>query len=618
LYDTLIVLGTFFLAHLMRYNFAMTATNISSVVTQSILVVLVYLWAFLFTRSYRSIIRHSGINDSIRILKATGYATIGLIGIQFIFRGQFSSGRWIPPLSVIIIIFLFAQLFMVWSRFIIKSLYHDFIAKDSRTHMKVLIYGAGMAGMHTRNALKGDPSFRHEIVAFIDDNASKINKMLEGIPVVSPERGLSPDFIARNQITLLIISIQGLELDYKNTIIERGLELDLKVKVVPSINNWINGELSSNQLREVRIEELLEREPIKLDNDHVIRDIRDRVVMVTGAAGSIGSELVRQLMQYKPSRLVLVDQAESALYDLQYEINSNNTKNDSTVSVIFLVASVKDRFRMDDIFKTYKPQYVFHAAAYKHVPLMEENPYEALMVNVFGTRVIADLSVNYRVQKFVMVSTDKAVNPTNVMGASKRLAEIYIQSLSNGTTQFITTRFGNVLGSNGSVIPLFKKQIESGGPVTVTHKDITRFFMTIPEACNLVLEAGVMGKGGEIFIFDMGKTVRIYDLAHKMIRLSGLVPDKDIRIIETGLRPGEKLNEELLANDEHTIHTHHPKILLAKVVEYDKKKVLDSVLELSKLIYDGDLYAIVGKMKEIIPEYISNNSVYERLDKKKR
>jgi len=471
--------------------------------------------------------------------------------------------------------------------------------------------------MQTRNALRGDSVYRHELVAFIDDNESLINKMIEGIPVVSPDRGLSEEYISRNNINLLIISINNMPLGIKRGIVDRGLELGLKVKVVPSINQWINGEFSSSQLREVQIEELLERDPIVLDNNNVKEELEGKIIMVTGAAGSIGSEISRQLLSFHPSRIVLIDQAESPLHDLKAELRDLCTKAGNKSSVVCVVANVKDRFRMDQHFAMYRPHYVFHAAAYKHVPLMEENPYEALMVNVFGTRIIADLSIRYKVSKFVMVSTDKAVNPTNVMGASKRLAEIYIQSMSNGVTQFITTRFGNVLGSNGSVIPLFRRQIEQGGPVTVTHKEITRFFMTIPEACNLVLEAGVMGKGGEILIFDMGNAVRIYDLAYKMIQLSGFTPGKDIQITEIGLRPGEKLKEELLADDESTLPTHHPKIMRARVRPYDKKEVITYMDQLSALMLEGDHFGMVDKMKQIVPEYISNNSVFTTLDKKK-
>lgn len=618
LLDISIVFVAFYIANLMRYDFVFTSLNMLTIFVQSFLVLAIYLTSFLLTKSYRSIIRHSGINDSVRLFKATGFATLTLL-ILLVFGKEdwIQLSPYIPSLSVILIHFLLSLIFLVWSRFLIKSLYHDILQRDPRIHLRVLIYGAGSAGMQTRNALRGDSMYKHELIAFIDDNESLNNKLIEGIPVISPTRGLSEDYIGRNGINLLIISINNMSLKEKQGIIDRGLNLGLKVKVVPSINQWINGQLSSSQLREVQIEELLERDPIRLDNNFVMQEIGDKIVMVTGAAGSIGSEIVRQLLTFHPSRVILVDQAESDLYDLQVELKERCAKTDNKTSVVYMVANVKDRFRMEQHFNTYRPHYVFHAAAYKHVPLMEDNPYEALMVNVFGTRIIADLSIKYKVHKFVMVSTDKAVNPTNVMGATKRLAEIYIQCMSNGHTQFITTRFGNVLGSNGSVIPLFRKQIEHGGPVTVTHKDITRFFMTIPEACNLVLEAGVMGKGGEILIFDMGKPVRIFDLAHKMIQLSGYVPGKDIHITEIGLRPGEKLREELLADEELTLPTHHPKIMRARVRLYDKTEVLTFMDQLSALMLEGDHFRVVDKIKQIIPEYISNNSIYSTLDQKK-
>jgi len=617
LYDMTVVFVTFFLANFMRYNFTVSSANLLSITLQSFIVLLVYLFSFFVTKSYRSIIRHSGINDSLRILKATGSSCLVLTFIYLLTSYFNRSTRFIPSVSIIIINFLLAQLFLVWSRFLIKSFYFDFINKDARKPMRVLIYGAGSAGMQTRNALRGDSVYRYEVIAFIDDNESKVNKMIEGTPVISVDKGMDEEYVKQNNIRLLILAIPGLKTNQKNQIIDHGLDLGLKVKVVPSINTWINGQLSSNQLSEVKIEELLGRETISLQNDNLIREIRDKIIMVTGAAGSIGSEIVRQVLQYQPIRVILVDQAESDLYDLQNEINSSRSIYGNYKSVIYIVANVKDRFRMNQVFEIYKPQFVFHAAAYKHVPLMEENPYEALMVNVFGTKVIADLSLKYKVHKFVMVSTDKAVNPTNVMGASKRLAEIYIQSLSTNLTHFITTRFGNVLGSNGSVIPLFRKQIEQGGPVTVTHKEITRYFMTIPEACNLVLEAGVMGKGGEILIFDMGKSIRIYDLARKMIQLSGFTPDIDIFISEIGLRPGEKLKEELLAKEEQSLPTYHPKIMKAKVRQYEKKDVSRYMDELSQLVLEEDIFAIIYKLKEFIPEYISNNSVYCSLDQKK-
>ena len=615
-FDLFIVFVSFYLANLMRYDFKVHTINLISIVTQSFLVLFIYLIFFLITKSFRSIIRYSGINDSLRLIKATGFAALVLIFLAFVSIGQKENFRWVPSFSIILIHFLLTLIILDWSRFIIRMLYHDILNKDPRIHIRVLIYGAGSAGMQTRNALQGDSMYKHEIIAFLDDNPSFVNKMLEGVPVITPEKGLSEGYIHRNGINLLIIAIMGMSLIEKKQIIDRALEMGIKVKVVPSINQWINGELSSNQLKEVRIEDLLEREPIKLQTDNIISEIKGKVILVTGGAGSIGKEIVGQLISYEPSRLIVLDQAESDLYELQFEINEEQISLNQKKSIVYKVASIRDRFIMEDVFKTYRPQYVFHAAAYKHVPLMEDHPYEALMVNVFGTKIIADLSIKYNTSKFVMVSTDKAVNPTNVMGATKRLAEIYIQSLSNGKTQFITTRFGNVLGSNGSVIPLFREQIKKGGPVTITHKEITRYFMTIPEACNLVLEAGVMGKGAEIFIFDMGSSIKIYDLAYKMIQLSGLIPGKDILIKETGLRPGEKLKEELLVDDELSLPTYHPKIMRAQVRVYKKDRISKMLEELSQLVLEGDRFAMIKKIKDFIPEYISNNSVYSSLDKK--
>lgn len=615
IYDVVAVYGTYIVANLIRHNFEFLTINPYVLETQSIAVMLIYMLSFLALQSFSGIIRHTSISDAVRIFKATGLAFVVLMAIRLSFSHNELTRTFIPALSVIVIHFLLSLFFLVGSRFIIKSIYNDIVRKERKKQVKVLIYGAGAAGMLTRSALLQDVFYNYQIIAFADDNHSKVNKMLDGIPVVSPEKALSQAYIDRNEISQMIISIQKLDINHKKQIIEKGLELKLQVKVVPAIDNWINGQLSSSQLRKVNIEELLERDPINLDNEHVSNYLHNKIIMVTGAAGSIGSEIVRQVLQYKPARVILVDQAESPLFELQYEINNAVPYKTFASRAVYVIANVKDRFRMEGVFKVYQPQIIFHAAAYKHVPLMEDNPYEALLVNVFGTKVIADLSVKYGVQKFVMVSTDKAVNPTNVMGASKRIAEIYTQCILGKSTQFITTRFGNVLGSNGSVIPLFKKQIEKGGPITLTHKDITRYFMTIPEACNLVLEAGAMGNGGEIFVFDMGKPVRIYDLARKMIQLSGLIPEKDIKIIETGLRPGEKLYEELLAGAENTLHTHHPKIMRARVRENNNHDAEQFLRELSELIVEGDEFALVRKMKQIVPEFISNNSVFTRLDK---
>lgn len=615
-FDIIVTIAAYVAAVFIRHDFEYLSINPELIVKQSFLVIFSYFSFFLIKRSYTGIIRQTGISDALQMLKATFYAFLLLFLLNTFRRTEIINSVYIPPLSIIMIHFMLVTIFLIGSRLLVKTIYAEILYKKGRERMKVMIYGAGSAGMLTRNALRHDPVFQYEVNAFIDDNPSMLNKMLDGITVISAEKGLTANYIQKNDIRILIISIQNLDLDRKKEIVERGLELNLQVKVVPPIDNWINGELSANQLREVRIEELLGRETIRLNNQNIARDIRNNIIMITGAAGSIGSEIVRQALQYNPARVVLVDQAESPIFDLQYEINNTPRFKEFANRIVYIVSSVRDKFRMESVLRTYQPQVIYHAAAYKHVPLMEENPYEAIMINVFGTKIIADLAVKYKTKKFVMVSTDKAVNPTNVMGASKRIAEIYIQSLSQDSTRFITTRFGNVLGSNGSVIPIFKKQIESGGPVTVTHKEITRYFMTIPEACNLVMEAGAMGEGGEIFVFDMGRSVKIYDLARRMIQLSGRTPDQDIKIVETGLRPGEKLYEELLAIQENTLPTHHPKIMIARVRNFSKEEATQYIEKLSNIIIEGDDYELVRKMKEIVPEYISNNSVFANLDRK--
>jgi FlaA1/EpsC-like NDP-sugar epimerase len=416
--------------------------------------------------------------------------------------------------------------------------------------------------------------------------------------------------ITENDVSNLIVAIQKPNEDNRKHVVEACLSNKVTIQKVPNAKSWINGEFSAKQIAKINIEDLLGRKPIVLDEEKIKNELSGKVILVTGAAGSIGSGIVRRIVNYSPAKLILLDQAESDLYDLQQELLETEIKLE------VVIGDIRNFDRMKRLFDYFKPNYVFHAAAYKHVPLMENNPSEAVLTNINGTKNLVDLSLSYHVEKFVMISTDKAVNPTNVMGASKRIAEIYAQLRNQkGVTKFVTTRFGNVLGSNGSVIPLFQKQIEQGGPVTVTDERITRYFMTIPEACQLVLEAGAMGEGGEIFVFDMGESVRIIDLAHKMIQLSGLEVGKDIQIKITGLRPGEKLYEELLAAEENTIPTHHPQILKAKNREEINSRLI-AIDELITLFEDQDNITIVKKMKEIVPEFISNNSDFEKLDAK--
>ena len=567
---------------------------------------------FFISGSYRGIIRHAGMSDIVNVLFATISPAIIYIVVNLI------NNQLRPPFIPVDILLSYRETFMLYSvltvlmiveRLTLQRVYNDFFRRR-RPVENVVIYGAGAAGIIAYNALHQDLRTEYHVVAFIDDDMSKVNQELNGVPVMRVRSVLIPKFIEQKKVSQLIIAIPTIRILHKQAITNRALDLGLTVKATPHVSLWLNGSFSSNQIEDIKIEDLLEREPIKMDNVNIVREVVDKVVLVTGAAGSIGSEICRQLMRYQPTKVIMLDQAESPMYDLQFELK--NTYHDQLDRMAFVIANVKDKARMEEVFELYHPNLIYHAAAYKHVPFMEENPYEAVYINVFGTRNLADLAIKYGVQKFVMISTDKAVNPTNVMGATKRMAEIYIQSRSTEQTHFVTTRFGNVLGSNGSVIPLFKKQLAAGGPLTVTHKDIIRYFMTIPEACNLVLEAGAMGEGGDIVVVDMGKPVKIYDMARKMIQLSGR---HGIEIKEIGLRPGEKLYEELLATKENTIPTYHPKIMHAQVRRYNLDDVNREYNELWEILETMDDMKIVAKMKSIVPEFLSNNSVYCQLDK---
>ncbi len=614
-FDLVIIFFTFYVAFAVRLNFELEGLRLEKETPQAFFVTLVYGLSFLVFRSYSGIIRHTGLNDAYRIFQATATAFVVTLLLGMTARFLNMQTPWTTSYAVYLIHFLLAYFILMGARVVVKTVFAQVIRSRRDKGHRVIIFGAGASGVLARNALVNDPGTIYDMVAFTDDNPGKVNKMLEGVPVMFPDNVLNETFVKRSGADLLIISIQNLDPERRAEVIEKALELDLEVKVVPPLDRWVHGQLSSTQLQKVRIEDLMERQRITLDSANVAADLRDKVVMVTGAAGSIGAEIAKQALTFCPKTIILLDQAESALYDLQYEIESDNALKDIAHLAQYIVANIKDGYRMQQIFSQHQPNIVYHAAAYKHVPLMESFPYEALLTNVLGTKNIADLAIQHKTEKFVMVSTDKAVNPTNVMGASKRIAEIYTQTMSNDHTQFITTRFGNVLDSNGSVIPLFRKQIERGGPVTITHKQITRFFMMISEACNLVLEAGAMGKGGEIFLFDMGEPVRIIDLATKMIRLSGLEPNKDILIREIGLRPGEKLYEEVLNNEENSLPTYHPKIMLARVRPNEQQQVEQQLDALRILISRDDDFKLVAKMKEMVPEYRSENSVFCQLDK---
>ena len=605
--DILIVLISILGAYLLRFNFSIPQDYLLSLKHIVPLILLIRSISFFLGQTYAGIIRYTSTKDSERIFMVILLGSLSLLGIDIV-SYFFNDNVFLIPLSIIIIDFLFSIFLLTTFRVIVKSLYFNLnLSKIERKN--IVIYGAGELGLITKRALDRDSETGFNTVAFIDDDKDSHKQRLERIIIYRPDQ--LKEIIERHNVSTLIFAKNKIPIDVKNKITDFCLNHDIKVQNIPKVNNWINGELSSRQIRTIRIEDLLQRDEIKLSEDSIRNEILGKTIMVTGAAGSIGSEIVKQLTNYSPKRIVLYDQAESPLYDLELLLDEEYHYHNAKI----IVGDVRNKRRLEYVFNRYKPSIVYHAAAYKHVPMMEKNPIEAITTNIIGTRNLSDLSHQYKVKKFVFVSTDKAVNPTNVMGASKRIAEIYIQSLNQKSeTQYITTRFGNVLGSNGSVIPRFRKQIECGGPVTITHPEITRFFMTIPEACQLVLEAGATGNGGEIFVFDMGKSVKIVDLARKMIKLYGYKLGVDIQIQYTGLRPGEKLYEELLNVAENTIHTHHKKILKAKVREYNFEDIQNDLKEIEDLTVNFDNYQLVGKMKQIVPEFISKNSSYEILD----
>ena len=615
-------------AYLLKYNFIFDEINANELIRNILVFSAVNSLVFLIIKTYAGIIRYTSAQDSFRIL----FSILITNGLFFFINLLLFSLNDAPYISNVILVIngLTSFLLLITYRVMVK--YFFMYVKNFKIDKRhVVIYGAGEGGIAAKRTLDHDIKINMLLTAFIDDDDRKIGKAIDGIKIYHTKD--FQNLIKNDKIDDLIIASHNIKPELKNTIVDLCLENDIKVLTLPPVRSWINGQLSGNQLQNIKIEDLLERETIEINNDIICDQIKGKRVLVTGAAGSIGSEIVRQITQFNPQMIILNDQSETPLHELQLELQESNVHN----NFHSFIGDIRDSFRMELLFQTFKPHYVYHAAAYKHVPLMEHNPGEAVRTNVMGTKTIADLSVKYGVSKFVMISTDKAVNPTNVMGASKRIAEIYVQSLyhsfknrkntvytnglsylnqGNGTinTKFITTRFGNVLGSNGSVIPRFKAQIQKGGPITVTHPEITRYFMTIPESCRLVLEAGSMGEGGEIFIFDMGHSVKIVDLAKKMIRLSGLVPHQDIAIEFSGLRPGEKLYEELLNDLENTKPTHHEKIMVAQVREYDFQSISARISDLIKLSCQYKDRQVVIKMKEIVPEFKSNNSVYEELD----
>jgi len=594
-------------AFLLRFNFDLKHEYFSKIWYIIIFVFIVRLSLFLITRSYAGIIRFTGTRDAIRIILVITYTNLIFTASNYV-AYYFFYGKYIIPFSIILIDY-FVSIFLLTSfRLIVKTIYAEAnnLFKDVR---HIAIFGIDQNAIVTKRVLMRDVEINYKVDAFIDPYGSGMKKQIDGIKFYNIDE--LPRIIDEYKISDLIIAEKSIPPRQKQRLIDLCFENDVNVLTLPDVKDWINGELSSNQIRKINIEDLLERPEINLDVKQIKKDVLNKTILVTGAAGSIGREIVIQLTKFRPGKIIIFDQAETPLYNLENELAEKyNFRNFEIV-----IGDVTNKVRVNKLFETFKPQIVYHAAAYKHVPMMENNPSEAVRTNILGTKIIADKSVEYNVLKFVMISTDKAVNPTNVMGASKRIAEVYIQTLQQiCDTAFITTRFGNVLGSNGSVILRFKQQIEDGGPITVTHPEITRYFMTIPEACQLVLQAGALGKGGEIFIFDMGESVKIVDLAKKMIKLSGLKLGKDIQLKFTGLRPGEKLYEELLADKENTVPTVHEKIMIAETRKYNVEDIMPEIDEMVKVLKYHNNFEIVGMMKSILPEFMSKNSVYESLD----
>lgn len=612
-------------SRILRFNFDLfnALYNLPFIISIVVTVNAVLFYSF---KSYAGIVRYTTIRDTFRLVAITTissliYLTIGMMGAIFNHVGVFFLSR-----ATILINFFIVSFGLIGYRMAVRHLFKTFFSDNIlKNRSKVAVYDTSEQGLLTKRVINDYPQSEMEVIAFLDDKDNTSGKIMEGLPIYNLNDATFKK-LKEEEVKLIIIANKEIPVAKLNIIVDAALQYDIKVQQVPPIQSWLHGKLGSEQLKDINIEDLLEREVINIYNEKIYVALKGKKILVTGAAGSIGGELVRQLFKFKPSLIILCDKAESPLHVLLLELQEKFPNN----NIKAYIGNITDKVRMEHLFDIYNPEIVFHAAAYKHVPLMEENPSVAVVNNVLGTKIIAELAVATGVEKFVMVSTDKAVNPTNIMGASKRIAEIFAQSLfrhiqqsqeNMGSkninvkgTMFITTRFGNVLGSNGSVIPRFKSQIDKGGPVTVTHPDITRYFMTIPEACHLVIEAGVMGLGGEIFVFDMGKPVKVIDLAHKMIRLSGKTPGIDIDVVFSGLRPGEKLYEELLNDSENAMPTYHEKIMIAKVKEYDFEEVSNKIDNLINCALKHYTNETVLLMKDLVPEFISKNSVFETLD----
>ena len=616
--DCLIVFVSGLAVYYLQFGFQMLVDHFSNVSVGLIVSLLVFLISFFAFHTYKGILRYSSFVDLNRLAYsvATSCAIVCLLH-QMQVHDTFVPDLYFPRFKGAVLIFILATSTM-WALRVFVKTFHDSLRNI--VHAKrVFIYGCQTGGIALAKSVLNSVDETYRIAGFVSEDPTFEGTRLLGIPVYYDNENLVQHMIEKKVSVLFVSPIKSLHFTNRSSLIDRLLAARIKIMMIPQAQEWDGkSELTHQLLREVEIEDLLPREKIEIDMEAIGKMLRDKCILITGAAGSIGSEIARQVALFRPSHLILIDQAETPMHDVRLFMAQSHRD----LHVETIVTSICNQEHMEKIFAQYRPEYVFHAAAYKHVPMMEDNPAEAVQNNIYGTRVIADLAAKYGTRKFVMISTDKAVNPTNVMGCSKRICEIYCQSLNNKlwketqltgrrTTQYVTTRFGNVLGSNGSVIPIFKEQIRKGGPVTVTHPDIIRYFMLIPEACRLVLQAGTMGHGGEIYVFDMGKPVRIADLAQRMIDLSGA---KNIKILYTGLRDGEKLYEELLASKENTIPTPHPNIMVAQVPEYPYEQALQNETELYRISKSFDEMAIVKKMKEIVPEFKSNNSKYEILD----
>lgn len=616
LMDTLVLNVSFFFTVLIFKGTGLEYVLTPHYMVYITLLIAVNVFFFWLFRTYSGIIRHSSYIDAIKLLFSQLSVLVVFLLANFFFEVNTGEKAILNTALFINVVLSFCGLFLY--RVMVKQTFELYFSDQGTNKLiRTIIYGTDANAISVANALKFETPTRFKIVGFVDKNNMNSNKRMLDLPILIQKKKL-PTLMRSVGAEAIIIADKSLTKDEQLVIVDKCLEFNYRVYTVPLISNWENQKEISEKVKNIQIEDLLERNPIILDNKTISKDLKDKTILITGAAGSIGSEIVRQVIQFKPHSIVLVDQGETPLHQLTLELETIVT--DSNLHSV--IADVRNKEVMRRVFKTYSPQVVYHAAAYKHVPLMEENPSQAIQTNVEGTKNVADLACEFKVKKFVMVSTDKAVNPSNVMGASKRIAEKYVQSLqlrsvkqNNGKgTKFITTRFGNVLGSNGSVVPLFSKQIAAGGPVTITHQDIIRYFMTIPEACQLVLEAGSMGKGGEIYIFDMGKPVKIIDLARKMIKLAGFIPDKDIPIKIVGLRPGEKLYEELLNDTSKTIPTYHEKIMIAEEIQEEFENLhleIEELIGMSTFFSNDD---IVGKMKKIVPEFKSMNSAFQFLD----